>query len=670
MYYGRVSIPSASGTFTKFLGEGSASATSLKDEVGPENFRAFVILQAAWVSLLADSRLGLKPNRVINQFAVKFTANPVKTIAQMSELAHKLRKSLVVHSGVVSIDPFLVEFKDTPIFKEYLAFYRTHDVELLQYILSFLEFGKKISYNDPSLNTTALRGWIEVEQKLEGLVLPAWTSGIAAVIRIICETWSSEHMLPKHGSGAVAQKKVQGVRQKNDRFYIPLKLYNTYFREGYDAYQDYAFDTDVSPMGNSAAYDRSGLESARLFFVPKSYKTSRSICMEPIPYMWAQQAVRLWLEEMIASGILKRHVVLKDQSLNQRLSQRGSKNLRLDTIDLSSASDSVSWELVKAVFPAKILKHLLATRTHRVSIEDVFEVDVRKFAPMGSAVCFPIQSILFSSVVLYISVCQTYGLNYKDPMCLKDKDVLGMIQHCYPVRPNPRHGDLEQFAVYGDDIITDSRLTSTVIEALTDLGFSVNEDKSFTSGSAFRESCGEEYFAGGRATPFKLTLKSVDQRMQIETLAGLVDQINQAEDYGYVHCRRALIHAALYHPVEGIKCAKGHMNPILFSDDEDQTMSIRHDAPRNSHLVKRYFDLATADSQSAETHERFQRDEVRSISVGANKRRSQKLSSDNYNYVLYWRAQTGVEDPEVEENQGIPRFDTLGTGIRWRWTAI
>jgi hypothetical protein len=449
--------------------------------------------------------------------------------------------------------------------------------------------------------------------------------------------------------------------------------------------------------------------------------------MEPIPYMWAQQAVLLRLVQMINASVLDRHVVLHDQTVNQYAARYGSLTGQCDTIDLSSASDSVAWDLVKKVFPAKVLKHLYATRTHTVAIGEGLTIDVKKFAPMGSAVCFPIQSILFSSMVIYISVCKTYGLDWRDPTALAGRDVGRLIKYAVPKRPDASKGDYAPFAVYGDDIITDHRLTEEVIHALAELGFQVNVEKSFVGDSSFRESCGGEYFDGHDVSPYRLKLRKVTQRLNVDTLAGLIDQINLARVFGYTHLRRCLIHVALYYPIEGVRITKG-TNPILFSNNEDDSMSIFHDEPRNGHLVKREYDSALVDETRlqkqvaknsavvrrsklyksvawvalrehnplmailacikskerlttrlrAESHLLYQRDEVRSICVGATEKVRLRVRDDSYRYHLYWRAhaeRAAIPDNTpyqcvFEEGQAIPRADTLETGVAWRWTAM
>jgi hypothetical protein len=58
------------------------------------------------------------------------------------------------------------EFRDTPIFKEYHEFVRTGDPELLAYILTFLQLGKRVEAEFPELEAIAFRKWLEDEERL------------------------------------------------------------------------------------------------------------------------------------------------------------------------------------------------------------------------------------------------------------------------------------------------------------------------------------------------------------------------------------------------------------------------------------------------------------------------------------------------------------------------
>lgn len=81
--------------------------------------------------------------------------------------------------------------------------------------------------------------------------------------------------------------------------------------------------------------------------VPKNSKTNRVIAIEPGINLWFQLSVG----EMISRRLARYGVDTHDQTRNQRLAYEGSKSNSLATIDLSSASDSVSLEVVRQLLP-------------------------------------------------------------------------------------------------------------------------------------------------------------------------------------------------------------------------------------------------------------------------------------------------------------------------------
>ena len=85
------------------------------------------------------------------------------------------------------------------------------------------------------------------------------------------------------------------------------------------------------------------------------------------------------------------------------------------------------------------------------------EIRLKKFAPMGSALCFPIECIIFGSIVRLA---------------------------------NREKGVNTEFRVYGDDLVVDDRIFLKVIELLEVFGFRVNVDKTFFPYHPFKESCG------------------------------------------------------------------------------------------------------------------------------------------------------------------------------------
>jgi hypothetical protein len=530
---------------------------------------------------------------------------------------------------------------------------------LFRFVYNFLTFGKKSFYELDDLDAIALRKWLSIEEGMRQQVLPTSVRNLRAIVAFIFSGWSPGPFLPKHGSGAVSERGIRGVIAKERSRKIPRGIEYLFYRQGNIFLPNETGTTDLS--FGLRPYGERSLAFSRLKFVPKDWKSTRSICMEPVAYQNAQQGVRLWIERQISDSVLSGHVFLHDQTVNQRAAAKGSKDSSYDTIDLSSASDSVSWELVKALFPPGVLKYLAATRTRRVELPSGEILEVQKFAPMGSALCFPIQSIIYSAVCMMVGICQTYGKDVSS-IDLTTVDLEVAYESAFSKSWRRVGGRFLPFLCYGDDIICDSRMTSNVIACLTSYGFNVNVEKSFTSSQCFRESCGAFCLFGEDVTPLLFKGGEVTERVSIESLASLIGLANRAGQFGYLHLRRHLIAFILRYPIQGVVQDNG-INPILFSSDVNQSLSILSGTPRNSHLAKRVFDPLVP---SAETNYLWQRDELRSITIGP-ERVVDASHLEAYYYTQWWRARYGTvwEGPREDPSS---KADARGTGARWRWT--
>jgi hypothetical protein len=208
---------------------------------------------------------------------------------------------------------------------------------------------------------------------------------------------------------------------------------------------------------------------SRLSFVPKTTEISRTICTEPLLNMLFQKGIASVLEDLL--GETCNISLSKQPNWNRSLAQLGSTSGKFGTIDLSSASDSMSTSLVTEFFPTHVLNMLELARSPCTILPDGTSVELHMISSMGNAFTFPLQTIFFASLV--------YGA-YK---------ALG-----YPfLKPN-RHSS-GNFAVFGDDIICLRQAYGLVCRLLSICGFDVNVGKSFNQGF-FRESCGHDYFHG------------------------------------------------------------------------------------------------------------------------------------------------------------------------------
>lgn len=209
------------------------------------------------------------------------------------------------------------------------------------------------------------------------------------------------------------------------------------------------------------------VKSNRLAFVPKNAKTDRAICVEPRWNVYAQ----LGIGELMARRLRHCGIDIRDQTWNQRLAQRAYKD-GLATIDLSSASDTVSTNLVidlLADSDPRWIESLLQTRAP-YCLYDGKELRVEKLSSMGNGYTFPLETLIF------------YALAYA---CTEDV--------CRPT-------DLANVSAYGDDIIVPSSAGPLLLEVLRYLGFKPNGEKSFISG-VFYESCGTDWYKGVNVRP-------------------------------------------------------------------------------------------------------------------------------------------------------------------------
>jgi hypothetical protein len=212
-------------------------------------------------------------------------------------------------------------------------------------------------------------------------------------------------------------------------------------------------------------YQINEVEGAVLFTVPKNAEIDRCACKEPDVNMFLQKGVGAHVRRR-----LRRYGIdLNDQAHNRGLARRGSSDGSLATLDLSSASDSISWSLVSLLLPDDWYRYLNDIRSQKVWVDGEW-VTTAMFSSMGNGFTFELESLLF-----YVLVRTT----------LYFEGIRGTI------------------SVYGDDIIIPSSGYDAVTWVLQYFGFAVNSKKSFHTGP-FRESCGGHYSDGVDVTPFYL----------------------------------------------------------------------------------------------------------------------------------------------------------------------
>jgi hypothetical protein len=148
---------------------------------------------------------------------------------------------------------------------------------------------------------------------------------------------------------------------------------------------------------------------------------------------------------------------------------------------------------------------------------------------MGSALCFPVEAMVFATIVL----C---GIEDALRRQMTRKTI---------------HGLAGKVRVYGDDIIVPAECAEAVVGKLEDFGLRVNTNKSFWTGK-FRESCGKEYYAGEDVSIVRVREVLPSRRQDASELISTVSLRNQLYKAGYWR-----VVDALDHFLEGILSVKG-----------------------------------------------------------------------------------------------------------------
>lgn len=334
----------------------------------------------------------------------------------------------------------------------------------------------------------ALAKWYANEDDLSKLVFdyrdPLIQLARSVLVDILGD-FNPRAIVPEHGPGAVATGEVDLEKwtfrrriKSLDRIY-PAHEYLYANIHHLDDHLDDFFSLDES-------YE----PCTKMCAVPKDSRGPRLISTEPLELMFIQKGLQNALYKCIERHPLTSgHVCFTDQDVNGDLALRGSRawvdssETPWCTLDMSDASDRVHKDLVRVMFSSvpvgrenNLWDYLSACRTPRTRALDGRVVELHKFAPMGSAICFPVEALIFYALGIAAISVKT-GLPTRE---------IG--EHIY---------------VYGDDIILSPKYVEYVLEAFPKYGLQFNRGKCYLHGP-FRESCGVDALIGQKVTPLKL----------------------------------------------------------------------------------------------------------------------------------------------------------------------
>jgi len=367
----------------------------------------------------------------------------------------------------------------------------------------------------PERVSASLDNFVSIEQDFDNFQpSEEETAKFLAVSSVLWDNMVSDFVassiVPKHGPGATAEHKSGNQKYVWKFWHDRLEPYFPLVDTGYPL----GIPEDAKEFGIVTIVPETEEQPVRVVQVSKTLKSPRIIAIEPCCMQYVQQGIRSYLYDKIESYWLTGgHINFRDQSVNQRLAIKSSRTGRLATIDLSDASDRVPRDLALAMFRAnpELQDSIDACRSKAAQLPDGRLVPtLRKFASMGSALCFPVEAMYFYTICV-MALLDARNLSYTP------RNVYLVTRRLY---------------VYGDDIIVPSTNADGIVDYLRKYNCKVNASKSFWNGN-FRESCGVDAYMGKLVTPVYLRQLRPNNTRQAENIVSWVATANLFYKKGY-----------------------------------------------------------------------------------------------------------------------------------------
>ncbi|DAD51496.1 RNA-directed RNA polymerase [ssRNA phage Gerhypos.4_54] len=383
-----------------------------------------------------------------------------------------------------------------------------------------LLFGKIELECSDERKRAAIDSYVECEKDMDALLWGLSDAQLRDFRRVSELLWRDiftdlEHMLEacevvaRFSGGSTADKlsgnrKYDGINSWPERaqsiFPWEENLYNTVVSARADRPRAFSH---LSVGDRSMHILEPGTETpVKVVLVPKTMKTPRVIAMEPTCMQFMQQGLLRAFSQVVQANDSARALVgWQSQEPNRSLARSASHTGKLATLDLSEASDRVSNLLVIKMFgPYRLLAEAVqAVRSNTADVPGYGVLRLAKYASMGSALTFPLESLVFMTIVF-----------------------LGIEQELNrPLSKAAVKRLLHQVRTFGDDIIVPTRYTRSVIGSLEAYGLKVNTRKSFWTGK-FRESCGGDYYDGEDVTVTRCRALFPTSRSQVPELVSTV----------------------------------------------------------------------------------------------------------------------------------------------------
>lgn len=374
----------------------------------------------------------------------------------------------------------------------------------------FLYYKLEVPLTDDQ-RAAALVKWKECESELELHEFPDYYCHSLILMRDLISLLMSNgsdvftRIHPRHGPGAVAGG--EAGDEKWETINLIPGLNTMYPRAAlYAGIRSVGEQTSLMAEYKAMWNRSSTVEPAtsKLLFVPKDSRGPRTISCEPKELMFVQQGIARNLMRDFSCFSYGR-IQFHDQEQNAKLALASSRDQAYATVDLKDASDRVTLRLVDLVFPTWAMPYLKATRsTHTLLPDGTVYGPHQKYAPMGSALCFPIEAAIFWAIGVVAS--HAAGAALADAK--------------------------RETYVFGDDVIIRPQAVGHFVNLCEALCLRVNVDKTYVDGP-FRESCGMDALYGERITPLRIK-KDLFHRSLDGTLATSMCKLGSrcfADDY-------------------------------------------------------------------------------------------------------------------------------------------
>jgi len=385
--------------------------------------------------------------------------------------------------------------------------------EAVKHLRQVLFFGYKLEMPyESSQVSQVIENFVNTDGELEDIndVEALEIIEVASYIaKDVFHDFDHEDIIPRHGPGSVATGEILDDKWEFSRLYDSIHQVYPYYKYFMIGSGNELIDRKEWYMNLT----RLNEGQAKVITVPKDSRGPRLISSEPLEYQWIQQGLGRGLSIHLESNkFTMGQINFTHQEINQALALESSYSLRNATIDLKDASDRVSTDLVERVFSKlpSLKRALLACRSSSTILPDGRLVQLRKYAPMGSALCFPVEAFVFWAIL--VAAISRYHIIRKDNVSQADV--------------------MREVYVYGDDIVVPTKYSSLCLQTLESVNLRVNVDKCCIHGP-FRESCGVDAFRGVNVTPIRLKRLWSGHHRDGSALASYTSIANKLSDRGY-----------------------------------------------------------------------------------------------------------------------------------------